>query len=176
MTAIEPDATRDFVVLMTQHQCRLYGYILALSADPDAANDVLQEANVVLWTQWRQFKPGSNFKAWAFRIAHFQFMAYRQKQFRDKTLFSDDLLSTLATEAKEIDERYEERSAALERCLERMPPRSREAIRLRYADELSVADIAHKLHRKANAVYQILFRARQWLNQCVQKDALTETI
>jgi RNA polymerase sigma-70 factor (ECF subfamily) len=175
MTANEPAATRDFVDLMTQHQGRLYGYVLTLSADPDAANDVLQEANIVLWKQWRQFKPGSNFRAWAFRIAHFQFMAYRQKQLRDKTLFSDDLLSTLATEAKEVDERHEERAAALEKCLERMPPRSREAIRLRYADELTVVDIAHKLQRNANAVYQILFRARQWLNQCVQKDALTET-
>jgi RNA polymerase sigma-70 factor (ECF subfamily) len=175
MTAYEPGATRDFVDLMTQHQGRLYGYVLSLSANPDAANDVLQEANIVLWKQWRQFKPGSNFKAWSFRIAHFQFMAYRQRQLRDKTLFSDDLLSTLTTEAREVDERHEERAAALERCLERMPPRSREAIRLRYADELTVADIAHKLQRNANAVYQILFRARQWLNQCVQKHARTET-
>jgi RNA polymerase sigma-70 factor, ECF subfamily len=175
MTVYEPRATRDFVDLMTQHQGRLYGYVLTLSADPDAANDVLQEANIVLWKQWRQFTPGSNFKAWAFRIAHFQYMAYRQKQLRDKTLFSDDLLSTLTTEAKEVDERHEERAAALERCLERMPPRSREAIRLRYAEELTVIDIAHKLQRNANAVYQILFRARQWLNECVQKDALTET-
>jgi RNA polymerase sigma-70 factor (ECF subfamily) len=86
----------------------------------------------------------------------------------------DDLLSTLANEAKEVDERHEERAAALERCLERMPARSREAIRLRYADELKVTDIAVKLHRNANAVYQILFRARQWLNECVQKNALTE--
>jgi len=175
MPADEPGATGDFVDLMTQHQGRLYGYVLALSADPDAANDVLQEANIVLWKQWRQFKPGSNFKAWAFRIAHFQFMAYRQKQLRDRTLFSDDLLATLATEAKEVDERHEERAAALERCLERMAPRSREAIRLRYADELKVSEIAQKLRRNANAVYQILFRARQWLTECVQKDALAET-
>jgi RNA polymerase sigma-70 factor (ECF subfamily) len=176
MTAYEPGATRDYVDLMTQHQGRLYGYVLTLLADPDAANDVLQEANVVLWKQWRQFKPGSNFKAWAFRIAHFQYMAYRQKQLRDKTLFSDELLSTLASEAKEVDERHEERAAALERCLEQMPPRSREAIRLRYADELNVSDMAEKLHRNANAVYQILFRARQWLIACVNKDVLTETV
>jgi RNA polymerase sigma-70 factor (ECF subfamily) len=175
MTADEPGATHDFVNLMTQYQGRLYGYVLMLSADPDAANDVLQEANIVLWKQWRQFKPGSNFKAWAFRIAHFQFMAYRQKQLRDRTLFSDDLLATLAAEAKDVDDRYEERAAALERCLERMSPRSREAIRLRYAEELKVGDIAHKLCRNANAVYQILFRARQWLTECVQKDALVET-
>jgi RNA polymerase sigma-70 factor (ECF subfamily) len=175
MTAYEPGATRDFVDLMTQHQGRLYGYVLTLSADPDAANDVLQEANIVLWKQWRQFQPGSNFTAWAFRIAHFQFMAYRQRQLRDKTLFSDDLLATLASEARDVDERHAERAAALERCLERMPARSREAIRLRYADELKVTDMVEILHRNANAVYQILFRARQWLIECVQKDGLTDT-
>lgn len=174
MEAYEPGATRDFVELMTQHQGRLYGYVLSLTADPDAANDLLQEANIVLWKQWRQFEPGSNFKAWAFRIAHFQFMAYRQKRLRDKVLFSDDLLSLLASEAKEVDERHEQRAVMLERCLELMPPRSREAIRLRYADELKVGEMAQKMNRNANAVYQMLFRARRWLIECVQKDALAE--
>jgi RNA polymerase sigma-70 factor (ECF subfamily) len=174
MAADNPGASRDFVELMTQYQGRLYGYVLSLSGDPDAANDVLQEANIVLWKQSSQFKPGSNFKAWAFRIAHFQFMAYRQKRIRDKVLFSDELLSMLASEAKEIDEWYEERALALEHCLELMPERSREAIRLRYADELNVAQMAEKLQRNSNAVYQILFRARRWLIECVQKDSLAE--
>jgi RNA polymerase sigma-70 factor (ECF subfamily) len=174
MTADKPSATGDFVDLMTQHQGRLYGYVLSLSGDPDAANDVLQEANVVLWKQSSQFELGSNFKAWAFRIAHFQFMAYRQKLLRDKVLFSDDLLSVLASEAKEIDESLEQRAIALQKCLELMPPRSREAIRLRYADELNVGQMADRLHRSANAIYQILYRARQWLIECVQKDIPAE--
>jgi RNA polymerase sigma-70 factor (ECF subfamily) len=176
MIARDPGATSDFVDLMTQHQGRLYGYLLSLSADPDAANDILQEANIVLWKQWQQFQAGSNFTAWAFRIAHFQFMAYRQRQLRDKTLFSDELLATLASEARDVDQWHDERSAALEKCLERMPDRSREAIRLRYADELKIADMAEVLERSANAVYQILFRARQWLIECVQKDGLTDTV
>jgi RNA polymerase sigma-70 factor (ECF subfamily) len=174
MAANETGATRDFVDLMTQHQGRLYGYVLSLSGDPDAANDVLQEANVVLWKQSSQFELGSNFKAWAFRIAHFQFMAYRQKLLRDKVLFSDDLLSLLASEAKEIDESHEQRAAALQKCLELMPARSREAIRLRYADEMNVGQMADRLHRSANAIYQILYRARQWLIECVQKDIPVE--
>jgi RNA polymerase sigma-70 factor, ECF subfamily len=39
----------ELVSLMTQFQGRLYAYILSLIADADAANDVLQETNVVLW-------------------------------------------------------------------------------------------------------------------------------
>jgi RNA polymerase sigma-70 factor (ECF subfamily) len=176
VAAHDPCVTGDFVQLMTEYQGRLYGYILTLSGDPDVANDVLQEANIVLWKAWKQFEPGSNFKAWAFRIAHFQFMAYRQKKIRDKVLYSDDLLSTLAYEAREVDESYEQRAAALERCLARMPARSREAIQLRYADETRVSDMAEKLQRNENAVHQILFRARKWLIECVQRDANTEML
>jgi RNA polymerase sigma-70 factor, ECF subfamily len=170
----EPES-RDFIELMTEFQPRLYGYILSLSGNPDAANDVLQEANVVLWKQSGQFTPGSNFKAWAFRIAHFQFMAYRQKQLRDKVLFNEELLSKLASEAKEMDDTYEERAVALEQCLARMPARSREAIHLRYVDELNIEQMATRLQRNSNAIYQILFRARRWLIECVQKQALPET-
>jgi RNA polymerase sigma-70 factor (ECF subfamily) len=168
------NAARDFIELMTEYQPRLYGYILTLAGNPDTANDVLQEANIVLWKQSSQFKPGSNFKAWAFRIAHFQFMAYRQKRLRDKVLFNEQLLSKLASEAKEVDDTYDERAATLEHCLERMPARSREAVRLRYADELNVEQMAEKLHRNSNAVYQILFRARRWLIECVQKGMIPE--
>jgi RNA polymerase sigma-70 factor (ECF subfamily) len=174
MTAYEPGATRDFVELMTQHQGRLYGYVLSLTGDPDVANDILQETNVVLWKQWGQFEPGSNFKAWSFRIAHFQFMAYRQKRIRDKVLFSDELLASLASEAVAVDEKHEEQAAALEKCLELLPTRSRTAIRLRYTDELNVGEMARRLGRNVNAVYQLLFRARQTLIECVQKSASTE--
>jgi RNA polymerase sigma-70 factor, ECF subfamily len=174
MSGNDPGATRDFVELMTQYQGRLYGYVLSLAGDPDVANDVLQETNIVLWKQWQQFTPDSNFKAWSFRIAHFQFMAYRQKRLRDKVLFSDELLATLASEAMDVDETHVERAAALEKCLELLPTRSRTAIRLRYADQVSIGDMARELGRNVNAVYQILFRARQSLIECVRKSESTE--
>src|SRR5687767_4489319 len=127
-----PPDPENLVTLMTQFQGRLYAYILSLLGDVDASNDVLQETNVVLWRESGQYEPGTNFKAWSFRIAHFQCMAYRQKRLRDKVLFNDDVVASLAIEAKRLDDRYDERAAALERCLEQIHPRSREALRLRY--------------------------------------------
>ena len=53
----------SFVRLMTAHQGRLFGYILSLLGDIDQANDVLQEANMVLWRNAAEFQPGSNFRA-----------------------------------------------------------------------------------------------------------------
>ena len=169
MTDPQPAQTASFVELMTRYQGRLYGYALTLTGNSDSANDILQETNVVLWKQWREFEPGSNFKAWAFRIAHFQFMAHRQRMLRDRVLYSDDLLASLAEESKKLDDRFEERSAALGRCLSRIPARSQEAIRMRYAEGLGVGELAEKMDLTANAVSQILFRARRWLIDCVKR-------
>jgi RNA polymerase sigma-70 factor (ECF subfamily) len=173
MTKREP-GQEDLVALMTQFQGRLYAYILALLGNADAANDVLQETNVVLWRESRQFVPGTNFKAWSFRVAHFQCMAHRQRQLRDKVVFNDEVVAAIAMEAKELDDRYEVRAAALEHCLEQIQPRSREALRLRYAEDLAVNAMAQKMNRTPNAISQLLFRARQWLIDCVKREIGTE--
>jgi RNA polymerase sigma-70 factor (ECF subfamily) len=165
----QPLDSETFVELMTQYQGRLYVYILSLLGDPDVANDVLQETNIVLWKESRQYVAGTNFKAWAFRIAHFQYMAHRQRRLRDKIVFSEDVVAQLAIESKELDASYEQRAARLGRCLEQIQPRSREALRLRYTDGIAVKEMATKMNCTSNAVSQLLFRARQWLVECVKK-------
>lgn len=163
------DFSEEFVELMTVHQGPLFAYALSLLGDRDAANEVLQETNVVLWKQWREFQPGTNFKAWAFRVAHFQIMASRQRNIRDRLEFDEGLVNTLAVEAKQNDESWNRRSAALAACLERLDSRHSDAIRLRYVEGLSVSEMAEQMKRSANAVSQLLFRVRERLIACVKR-------
>ena len=164
-----PRDSDDFVRLMTEHQGRLFAYILTLIGDPDAANDVLQEANIVLWRDSREFRPGSNFKAWAFRVAHFQVMAWRQRQIRDKLVFEDDLLDALASGARECDEAFDARQEMLTGCLEKLSPPHREMVRRRYSEGSSLDAIAKERGMTPNAVMQALFRIRHSLIQCVAR-------
>jgi RNA polymerase sigma-70 factor (ECF subfamily) len=166
-----PRESEAFVRLMAEHQGRLYAYILSLVGDPDRANDVLQETNVVLWRDSREFQPGSNFKAWAFRVAHFQVMAFRQRQIRDRLVFEDDLVEALAFGAREADEVFEARQERLAGCLEKLAPAHREMVRRRYAEGLSVQAIAEDRGMTPNAAMQALFRIRQSLIQCVSRFA-----
>ncbi len=161
--------TEEFVQLMTEHQGRLYAYVLSLLGDPDQANDVLQEANLVLWRNAAEFQLRSNFRAWAFRIAHFQVMAHRQRQLRDRLVFDDEMLAVLDPAARVVDETYEERQERLTACLERLPVAQRDLLRQRYADGLSLQAIADSVRRTANAVAQTLFRARRTLIDCVSR-------
>ncbi|MGV2337931.1 MAG UNVERIFIED_CONTAM: hypothetical protein LVR18_28895 [Planctomycetaceae bacterium] len=55
---------QDFVRLFTQSQRALYLSILPLVHSPADAEEVLQEANIVILSKWCQFTPGSNFLAW----------------------------------------------------------------------------------------------------------------
>ncbi len=158
-----------FVRLMTEHQGRLYAYVLSLLGDPDQANDVLQEANLVLWRNAAEFQIGSNFRAWAFRIAHFQVMACRQRQLRDRLVFDDEMLALLDPAAKAVDETYEDRQQRLTACLETLPEAQRDLLRRRYADGLSLETIAESIRRTANAVAQTLFRVRRTLIDCVTR-------
>ena len=111
------NTSEDFIELMTSFQGRLYGYILSLLADPNVANDILQETNIILWQKSAEFKMGSNFKAWSFRIANFKVMAHRQRQMRDKLVFDDDFMNNLTIEANTYDETYEEKQKILTNCI-----------------------------------------------------------
>jgi RNA polymerase sigma-70 factor (ECF subfamily) len=168
VTSKDSDA---FVRLMTEHQGRLFAYVYSLLGNPDAANDVLQEVNVILWRDSKEFRAGSNFKAWAFRVAHFQVMAWRQRQIRDRLVFEDDMLEVLANGAREADEMFDRRQERLTGCLEKLTPQHREMIRRRYAEGRSLQDLAAERGMTANAMMQALFRIRQRLMQCVSRYA-----
>jgi RNA polymerase sigma-70 factor (ECF subfamily) len=160
----------EFLKLITEFQGRLFGFILSLLSDPDQANEVLQETNLVLWKKSDEFQIGSNFKAWSFRVAHFQVMAFRQRQVRDRLVFDDEALEQVACEAGAKDEVYEHRMKLLEACIVRLPERSREVLCLFYDEGESLDSIAARLKRKANAVGQMLFRIRKSLIECVAKE------
>ena len=160
--------TEEFIELITSFQGRLYGYILSLVGNPNDVNDILQETNLVMWKNSAEFEIGTNFKAWSFRIANFQVMAFRQRQVRDKLVFDDSVLERIIEDTEKADEYYNERRIALHQCIEKLNDRQRDLITRRYKDGFSVQAIAADLMNSASTIAQALFRARQSLIRCVQ--------
>jgi len=66
----------EFVQLLTAHQRSLYLYIITLLPNPADVDDVLQSTNMVLWSKADEFVPGTDFGAWARRVAHFEVLAF----------------------------------------------------------------------------------------------------
>lgn len=159
--------SHDFAELIGDHQGRLLGYIRSLIPDTHSAKDVLQETNMTLLKKAKTFEPGTNFTAWAFRVAYFEVLTFRRKRGRDRMTFDDDLVEQLAVSAEKVDAGLADRVDALKECIEKLPDKQREVIVSRYLEAESVAGIAESLGTNANAISQTLFRARANLAKCV---------
>jgi RNA polymerase sigma-70 factor (ECF subfamily) len=164
----------DFVQLFTRHQRRLFLHILAQVPHPVDAEEILQEVNVIAWSKFEQFRPGTNFLAWVSRMATFEILKYRSRKRRARLQFSEEFLDVVAQESLLQDEQQEARRAALAECLERLRSRDRELIRQRYAAGESGKHLAETIGRPANSVYQSLGRIRRTLLECIQRRMAAE--
>ena len=171
---LEISPSGEFVQLFTHHQRRLFLYILSQVASPVEAEEILQETNVVIWTKSSRFQPGTNFLAWVSQIANFEVMKYRTRKKREKLVFSDEFLQSVAQTSLEQSEELEMRRAALTDCLNKLRPKDRELIQQRYAPGERGKHLAEEIGRPANSVYQSLGRIRRALLDCIQQRLTAE--
>jgi len=148
-------------------QHRLRGYVFSILGNAADMQDVVQETNRVLWRKREQFEDGTNFWAWAAKIAYFQVMSHRKRLARDRHVFGDELLHLMADEMAEHDE-TPPGAGQLDECLEKLPQRQRSVIEQFYFKDQSLAEVGTVLELNENAVSQLLFRARKSLRQCLQ--------
>lgn len=169
LIVLSEDPTPEFIQLLTKNQSRLFAYTLSLVGNRQQAEDVMQETNMILWRKRDQFKLGTNFGAWMMKVAYYQVMDHRRKQ-NKQALFVDDenFLAELAEEAAMSTELTERQQEALQMCLQKLPQRQRDLVRMRYSEGASIKSVAEKIGSAATAVKQTLFRARGNLIDCVQ--------
>ena len=68
--------SEEFVRLLTEAQGPVYGYLLTLITDRNRARDLLQETNITIWKKADTFEEGTNFNAWACKIAYFHVLSF----------------------------------------------------------------------------------------------------
>lgn len=164
---------QDYVQLMTRHQGDLRAFIISLMPGLPGVSDVLQETNLVLWQKRDNFRPGSNFMAWACTIARYEVMHQLHRARRDRRLvFSDELIETLVREP-DATAAGSEHLAALGECLGQLEERERELVHYRYSEGRTLEELSRLRDKSAGALRTALFRIRAALKKCVQ-DKLQE--
>ena len=159
---------KEFVFQLTQSQKRLFGYLTTLLGNLEDAGDVLQETNLVLWQKMNDFEPGTNFGAWASKVAYFQTLAFIRDRKRDRHLFDDALLERFAEEDDTRHHQEEARELSLRDCLAGLSDDQRTLISLRYREESSVKQLAARFGKKESAMKMTLMRIRQGLLRCIE--------
>ena len=109
-------------VLITRYECRLYRYLLCLTADRAAAEDLFQETWIRVLDRGHQYNGKSNFDSWLFSIArHLVIDLHRRKKCEP----IDDVpeSSVAAVDASPLDQIFRsEREAEVQDALSRLPP------------------------------------------------------
>lgn len=168
------ESRRLFVRLLTQHERRVYGYILKMVVDWNDADEILQETNVRLWEEFGRFEPGTDFAAWALRVAHYQVLTWRKRRDRSRLVFSDEAIALLAQEDPQVDASDGSRQAALAACLEQLSSANRDLITRFYSGSRTIREIAHGVGRSTEAMYKRLQRVRLSLHGCIERRLAAE--
>ncbi|MDG1358342.1 MAG: sigma-70 family RNA polymerase sigma factor [Akkermansiaceae bacterium] len=165
------ERTEEFLRLLTEHDRMFSIYVTGLVQPLQDAQDILQEGKIVMWRHFGKFKSGTNFLAWGRKILLRQIFAYRRKmKHRRHAQLNEDILVMLDAEMDSAirEKRWVEREQALRECLRKLPPKQRELIEQRYRDEASIEKISRQTDKTESAVYQLLYRIRKALQDCVQ--------
>lgn len=160
------ELTDELSALLTESQPRIYGFIFKRVAQHDLTLEILQETNLVICRKANDFISGTNFIAWAFKIAHFQILSQRQKA-NAKPIFSDKALELIG-DIKENDGQFKDKLNALGSCLKALSDENRSLIMKRYTGKFSVQEYAKEAGKRENAVSKALHKIRHNLGRCIK--------
>jgi RNA polymerase sigma-70 factor (ECF subfamily) len=150
-----------FAVLVEHYWDPLYRWLYHLSHHRHQAEDVAQEAFMKALGGLGSFKPGSNFKAWLFRIAFNHFLNQRRAEGRVRQRFPQDLAAIQQGPVEQV--LSGETLRLLARALGRLPGDFRAAFVLRVDEGMSFREIGKVLCiTEATARWRV-FKARQKL-------------
>lgn len=164
----DAQASQSYVTQLLTHQDDLRAFIHALLPNSPVADDVLQNTNLVLWKKRNHFKQGTNFHAWAFKIARIQVQhQYDRAKRETRLVFSESLIEHIASATKTNTSR-ERNLTILEGCMEKLTDEQRNIVNARYTPGESLQQHAEKSGATAGSLRISLFRIRAILRQCVE--------
>jgi RNA polymerase sigma-70 factor (ECF subfamily) len=181
--AIHEKDQKAYAELMERYREPIYFMLLKMVNNKDDAEDLTIEAFGKAFRRMHQYTPQFAFSTWLFKIATNNCIDYIRKK-RIKAISIDQGYSTEDGDTIEISVKdavldpaeamqKEERIKKMREIVDKLKPRYRRLVEMRYFDELAYEEIAEELNLPLGTVKAQLFRAREFLFQMMQnsKDA-----
>lgn len=163
-----------FLRAFAANEPAIRAYIRRLVPARADADDVMQEAVIVLWEKFGELPEGGDFRAWAFGVARFKVLSWLRDKGRDRITLSEDVVLRLADETAEDEPRLERQRAALETCAEKLGSEQRDLLVAAYRPDTRIQEVAASSGRTVAGFYQWLHRMRRLLLDCVQRELKRE--
>ena len=157
-----PQPGNEFETIAMPHMNDLYRAARRTLGSQTEAEDVVQETYLQAWKSFRRFEPGTNIRAWMFRIMFHVIQHHRRKAYRLVTLKEEEefLFEQLTYEPPVPEELCDEDVLA---ALDRVPEHFRSVILLADVHEFSYKEIQEMLGIPIGTVMSRLSRGRQLL-------------
>jgi RNA polymerase sigma-70 factor len=171
-----------FEILVREHAEMLTVYLRCVVRDPTAVDDLFQETMLTAWKTLDRFDRSRPFGPWLRGIAAKLVLAHRRRMARNLMFCDEQVLEHLETRHAAFSrlpgDTLEEKLDGLRDCLETLPERYREAVRLRYHEGLQGASLAQRLEISGEAMKKRLQRGRARLLDCLERKlaAATQTV
>jgi RNA polymerase sigma-70 factor, ECF subfamily len=161
--------------LVERSQRRLVRYLLYLTGRRDSAEDLAQETWIRVLQRGSQYNGRQRFDLWLFAIARnlaIDYLRKKQKTVRTASLPDDRdeilLVSSSGPSPFEAAARSQD-AMRLAAQLQNLPPLYREALLLRFQEDLSLAEIAQVLGAPVTTVTSRIYRGLEALRSAFEE-------
>lgn len=176
--ALSQKDQKAYAELMDRYREPIYFMLLKMVNNKDDADDLTIEAFGKAFRRMQQYTPQFAFSTWLFKIATNNAIDFIRKK-RIKAVSIDQGFSTEDGDTIEISVKdvvldpaeamqKEERIKKMREIVDKLKPRYRKLVEMRYFDELAYEEIAEELNLPLGTVKAQLFRAREFLFQMMQ--------
>ncbi len=162
---------RAFTELVRRHLDMVYGVCLRRTGNRQLAEELVQNVFATLARKAGSLKPEVLVLGWLHRTAHFESLsAFRSEVSRLRTMKNyTDFQSQTDAEPN----RYREISPFLDEALHALPPSDRDVVLLRFASDLTLQQIGHRLGKSESAAQRHLQRVLEKLAVILRRRGVT---
>lgn len=174
----------DFDEIVRQHQRRIFGFLLSLLRDPDAADTLTQECFLRAYQKRASFRGEASVTTWLMRIAinlatdhgKNRRHAFWSRLFGRDRSEASEAAALAVTDLRPSAERAliaNEQLTAVRAVVDDLPARQRAIFLLRFVEEMSIQEIAQATGLETGTVKSHLNRALSAVRQKVSQRSTT---